>query len=462
MKKIKLPTGVFEYNPKELLGKSGGFGQVFLGRTSSGEVVAVKKLHISAADAAHRELRIADELKGKYFEHVMPFIDSGEDADRGEYFLIMPKADRSLQSALEENGKFNASDAAAALLQILKGLNEVENLVHRDLKPDNVLWHDGRWKVADFGIARFMEEATASNTLKDCLSPFYAAPEQWRFQRATRATDIYALGCIGFFLLTGSPPFIAQPEEEHQNTPFPSFECTDGRLKALINNMVRKLPETRPAAARVHDILNEIATKPQPAASSPLTALAAVGAQIAEKEQQLQAKLAAEQSQKRARGAIGKEANEILRDNIERLWGKIHTQVPNAHRISDKRGVFECKLGSGSLALNLSDSNHVEPNSFPHSGWDVIAASQILVDQERPQYQWSSSLWYVKRKGENEYRWQEVSYWSWSSRRAFQPFACSATDADYAASNITHTATIAFGPVPIDDEKEDEFHERWI
>ena len=62
------------------------------------------------------------------------------------------------------------------LLEMVQGLSEVGEIVHRNLKPDNILYHEGLWKIADFGIARFVEEATASNTLKDCLSPFYAAP----------------------------------------------------------------------------------------------------------------------------------------------------------------------------------------------------------------------------------------------------------------------------------------------
>ena len=79
---------------------------------------------------------------------MIPFIDSGEDPDTGEYFLVMPKAGRSLQDAVERDEKLGAEEAANVLLQIAKGLNEVKELVHRDLKPDNVLWHDGRWKVA--------------------------------------------------------------------------------------------------------------------------------------------------------------------------------------------------------------------------------------------------------------------------------------------------------------------------
>src|SRR5439155_15126639 len=126
-------------------------------------------------------------------------------------------------------------------------------------------------------------------------------PEQWRFEHATHATDVYALGCIGFFVLTGKPPFISQPEEQHQKQPLPKFDCRDGRLRALINNMVRKLPETRPATVRILTILDEIVARPQAERSGTLANLASAGAQIAEREQQVQAKLAEERSAKEAR-----------------------------------------------------------------------------------------------------------------------------------------------------------------
>src|SRR5512145_1867623 len=102
------------------------------------------------------------------------------------------------------------------MLQIIRGLQEVQDLVHRDLKPDNILFHQGKWKIADFGIAKFVADATSDKTLKGWMSVHYAAPEQWRSERATNATDIYALGCIGYCLICGTPPFTSDPESEHQ------------------------------------------------------------------------------------------------------------------------------------------------------------------------------------------------------------------------------------------------------
>jgi eukaryotic-like serine/threonine-protein kinase len=129
MKTIKLPTGTFEYDPAKPLGRRGGFGQVFAGKSASGGDVVVKKLHLSAADAAHRELQIADELKGRAFEHVVPFIDAGQDADTGDYFFVMPKAEESLQNVVNKKGLLAPDETAAVLLEIAKGLIEVGELV---------------------------------------------------------------------------------------------------------------------------------------------------------------------------------------------------------------------------------------------------------------------------------------------------------------------------------------------
>lgn len=457
MRSIKLPTGTFEYDPNRPLGRRGGFGQVFVGLSPNGDDIAVKKLHLSAADAAHRELRIADELRGRFFEHVVPFIDAGEDADTGDYFVVMPKADGSLQNAVDKQGNLGPADAALVLLQIATGLIEVEELVHRDLKPDNVLLHEGIWKIADFGIARFVEEATGSNTLKGCLSEWYAAPEQWRFERATHATDIYALGCIAFCLLTGMPPFTKDPSSEHQHASVPPIGCSEPRLTTLVNMCLRKVADSRPSLSRVRDLLADIVAKPQQTGSSgSLGTLASVAAHVSSKEQEAQAQREAEKAARIARAALGQSAREILADNVERLWGKIHSQAANANRVhSSVKDLLECRLGNGELIIDFSKQYGVGQGAFQNSGWDVVAFSEIKVNQSQPRYCWSASLWFAKIKGATDYRWYEASYWSWTGRE-FEPHAEGpGRDADFAASNVSHSVNFAFGPVTIDDEHED-------
>jgi serine/threonine-protein kinase len=458
---IKLPNGVFEYDPALPLGQAGGFGQVFSGKAANGEEVAVKKLHMSAANIAHRELRIAEEFRGKAFQHVIPFIDSGEDADSGGYFVIMPRAERSLQATVD-NGPLKAGEAAKVLLEIVNGLIEVGDIVHRDLKPDNILLHQGRWKVADFGIARFIEEATSGQTLKGFVSPHYAAPEQWRLERATHATDTYALGCITFCLLTGKPPFTTNPSEEHQNAQVPSFICDDTRLISLVHLMMRKPPASRPVLSRVRDLLIAINAKPQQAGGTDsLSLLAEAGAVLSEREQALEAQQKAHEAALRERAQLTAEAVEILAGNVERLWGKIHAQVANANRRPDKELI--CSLGMATLSVPRCVP--VESGLFKQSGWDILVATHIAVHQVVPkkgECYWSSSLWYGKPKNGSELRWYEVSF-SDLRRGTTVPFACGEDeDVDLALSPLMHAVNVVFGPAIADDEKEDEFHERWI
>ena len=81
MEEIKLRKAAWKYDPDAPIGSPGGFGQVFVGRDQHNQEVAVKRLHISSNTAGNRELTIAEELSGKPYENVIPFFDSGIDAE---------------------------------------------------------------------------------------------------------------------------------------------------------------------------------------------------------------------------------------------------------------------------------------------------------------------------------------------------------------------------------------------
>jgi len=204
---IRLPGGEWEYDDARALGQAGGFGEVFLGSGVCGEV-AIKRLKLSANQAAHRELAIGQNLMQRSLSHVVQIIDAGQDSESDRYFLVMPVCEFSLQDKIDEaSGAVDMQMSSLAISAIIAGLTEVRDITHRDLKPANVLFHDGKWKIADFGIAKFVEDSTSMETLCNSLTPTYAAPEQWKGDRPTTATDIYALGCIIHTLFTGSPPF---------------------------------------------------------------------------------------------------------------------------------------------------------------------------------------------------------------------------------------------------------------
>src|SRR5262249_43032673 len=160
-------------------------------------------------------------------------------------------------------------------------------------------------------------------TLKGFLSPLYAAPEQWRQEHATKATDVYALGCIAYCLVTGHPPFTTNPNDEHQHSAVPAFECDENRLRSVIQMALRKLPESRPSAERVRQILEQIATTPMVSAGSAASELAAVGAQIAEAQTREQAQLEALRTAKLTRDAQAQDAFQRLGVMQKNLWKAI-------------------------------------------------------------------------------------------------------------------------------------------
>ena len=140
---VRLPGGEWFFDDAQRLGSPGGFGEVFSGDDGRGNAVAIKRLKVTAAQAAHRELTIAQELADKTFRHVLAPLDSGQDANTGGYFLVMPRADGSLADEIATRGTFPERESLDILIQIASGLQEIGHLVHRDLKPANILFHQG-------------------------------------------------------------------------------------------------------------------------------------------------------------------------------------------------------------------------------------------------------------------------------------------------------------------------------
>ncbi|MDL5206369.1 protein kinase [Streptomyces sp. ALI-76-A] len=130
----------------------------------------------------------------------------------------MPRAEKSLRAHLQEHGQLPLNETVAVLSDVAEALADLKDreVVHRDLKPENILLLGGRWCLADFGIARYAEATTAQHTYKGAGSLPYMAPEVWKYQRATGATDIYALGVLAYELLEGTRPFTGPAEHDYQ------------------------------------------------------------------------------------------------------------------------------------------------------------------------------------------------------------------------------------------------------
>jgi serine/threonine protein kinase len=190
MQTIRLAKGEWQFDEAARLGPKGGFGEVFNGKGAEGPV-AVKRLLITAGAAAYRELKIGEDLAARKLAHVVPILDWGQDADSDRYFLVMPICERSLKDELRGDPVFSIDKLCAVTLDIIAGLTEVDDIVHRDLKPGNVLLLNGRWCLADFGIAKFVEDSTSLDTMRRSLTP-----ELWRSRAMARRATVACYRCL--------------------------------------------------------------------------------------------------------------------------------------------------------------------------------------------------------------------------------------------------------------------------
>jgi eukaryotic-like serine/threonine-protein kinase len=249
------------YRLDRLVG-AGGFARVYLATDLTlGRRVAVKVLQpqqAAALDPAEFLARFAQEARAvAALDHpnILGVHDFGEVGDTA--FLVMPFVEGgTLAERLRVGGPLPPASAVGYLRQIAAALDHAHarGLIHRDLKPPNFLLRadDDRLLLADFGIAKALSSASAVALTGLIGTPAYMAPEQFRGQ-VSRATDIYALGCVLFELLAGTPPFTGQPEQlmyGHVMGEIPSVTTrAHGRVphaaQAVIARALAKNPDTR-------------------------------------------------------------------------------------------------------------------------------------------------------------------------------------------------------------------------
>ena len=193
--------------------------------------VAVKLLPAGVLDPTARERFRREARSSASFNHpnAVAVFDAGEDS--GQLFLVMELVDGpSLASVLHERGRLRLDDAMHIADGVLAALAAAHaaGLVHRDVKPGNVLLGSNRQvKLADFGIARRLDDLahdlTAAHTVLG--TPRYTSPEQLAGQPATPASDLYAVGVVLFEMLTGAPPYggpsAPAVAAAHQTAPIP-------------------------------------------------------------------------------------------------------------------------------------------------------------------------------------------------------------------------------------------------
>jgi hypothetical protein len=159
----------------------------------------------------------------------------------------------SADAWIAQHGPFNAEQATELLIQVAGALQAAHdaNVVHRDIKPENLLVSsDGKAKLGDFGMALHTGRTRASDTVR-VGTPFYTAPEIWRGNVASVSSDIYALGAMYHYLLTGRPPFVTSDLQElvnaHLTAPVPELKSPQGVVPAGCQELVRRCMAKTPA-----------------------------------------------------------------------------------------------------------------------------------------------------------------------------------------------------------------------
>lgn len=250
----------------------GGMGEVWSGYDRRlDRPVAVKMLRAetlpAGTDLATLSQRFAREsrLTARVEHRGVPAVhDAG--TDDGDLYLVMQLIEgRDLADVVAEEAPLPPAWVAALGAQVAAVLAAAHDvsLVHRDLKPRNLmLSRDGAVTVLDFGVAALLEPSvTRLTTTGETLgSPAYMAPEQALEGRASPRSDLYALGCVLYELLAGSPVFgtgqpLAVMHRHLSDPPAPLVGVPDG-LAAVILQLLAKEPAGRPADARaVYDRL---------------------------------------------------------------------------------------------------------------------------------------------------------------------------------------------------------------
>jgi serine/threonine-protein kinase len=238
---------------------SGGMSTVYLSRDETLERwVAAKVLHREISDQPDQIERFRREARAVAqvaHPNVVAVIDAGEDLGR-PYIVFEYVEGETLKERIDRAGRLPLDESAAYAIEVGRGLAaaHARRLVHRDVKPQNVLIDtEGRAKVTDFGIARELEQDGLTKTGRVLGTTDYVSPEQAMGQAVDARSDIYSLGVLLYEMLTGDVPFKAETvvgvAMKHVNEQIPDVQRrrrdASSALAAVIERATEKEPRKR-------------------------------------------------------------------------------------------------------------------------------------------------------------------------------------------------------------------------
>jgi tRNA A-37 threonylcarbamoyl transferase component Bud32 len=251
---------------------SGGMSTVYLARdTTLDRQVAVKVLHREMSEQADQLERFRQEARAVAklsHPNVVAVIDAGEDG--GHPYIVFEYVEgETLKQRINRVGALDAQESLAYAIEIARGLTVAHNrnMVHRDIKPQNVLIDsEGRAKLTDFGISRQLEQDGMTATGRVLGTTDYVAPEQAMGHPVDQRSDIYSLGVVLYEMLTGQVPFTADSQVgvamKHVNEELPDVQQRRPELSAaaamVVESATAKDPDQR--YQQVGELIDDLAT----------------------------------------------------------------------------------------------------------------------------------------------------------------------------------------------------------
>ena len=240
---------------------SGGMATIYLAHDLRHDRrVAIKVLRDELAESLGRErflreIRLAAKLT---HPHILPLYDSGE-ASGFLYFVMPVMQGQTLRDRLRQEGQLPVDAAMRIATEVAEALDYAHrnDVVHRDIKPENILLHEGHAMVADFGVGKAVVAAAADSTTYTQIgvvvgTPAYMSPEQAAGDAIDGRSDLFALGCVLYEMLTGEAPFTgptmqAVIAKRFHHTP-PAVSATRPGVTAGVSRTIERLLEKDPAA----------------------------------------------------------------------------------------------------------------------------------------------------------------------------------------------------------------------